>query len=206
MDDQFRERLENARSHVESARNTGDKTALAHALKALGNIERRPPILRDAALDTYAEAAQLYHELALSLDEGWVLRHIGIIHEYADRLQDAEKFYDRALSLFRSNADGNTLDYANTVRYPAVIKNRLGKREEARLLWEEAAKRYKDVSAPAGEAEAAAWLTIFAMEGHDLKLAGSWFEKAKDAADRAGDKDTFKFIQDVRKRLEEAGA
>jgi tetratricopeptide (TPR) repeat protein len=206
MDDQFKERLETARRQVDDARRAADKTALAHALKALGNIERRPPSLRDSALNTYAEAAQLYHELALPLDEAWVLRHIGIIHEYAERLHDAEVFYDQALSLFRSNADRNTLDYANTVRYPAVIKNRLGKREESRFLWEEAAKRYQDILAPAGVAEAAGWLAIFAIEANDLELAGSWLEKAKEVAERAGDKDTFKFIQDVEKRFEEAGA
>ena len=202
MDEEFKRKLEIARMRVEDARMLGDKSVLAHALKALGNIERRSPFLRHVALGTYSEAAHIYHEIACPLEEAWVLRHIGIIHEYAERLVESEKYYDRALTLYRGHAKENTLDYANAVRYPAVIKNRLGKREESRLLWEEAAKRYEDLNAAVGVAESAAWLTIFAIEINDLELAGTWFRKAKEAADRSSDAATFSFIDEVQKRFE----
>ena len=206
MDDEFKQRLENARSYVDVARRLGDMTALAHGLKELGNIERRPPFLRHLALNSFSEAAQIYHELALPLEEAWVLRHIGIIHEYAERLVESEKCYDDALTLYRSHAKENTLDYANSVRYSAVIKNRLGKRNESRLLWEEAAKRYEDLSVVVGMAEAAAWLAIFAIEKNDLKLASTWFKRAKESCEGSNDEATFEFIDEVKKRLETAQA
>jgi hypothetical protein len=57
---------------------------------------------------------------------------------------------------------------------------------------------------PVGVAEAAAWLTIFAIEAGDLELARSWLAKASDAADRADDGDTFDFVGKVSGRLEGA--
>jgi tetratricopeptide (TPR) repeat protein len=128
----------------------GDKLELANALKHLGGVERRPPFLRDAANETYSEASKLYRELEMPLEAAWVTRHIGINHEYAERLAKAEAYYDESLALFREHAEVDSLDYANTVRYPAVIKNRLGKREESTHLWEEAARRYDEIDLSVG--------------------------------------------------------
>src|SRR5688572_18297793 len=132
---EFKLRLNAAKALVSVARASGNKLALANALKEQGNLERRPPFMRDAANETYTSAAELYRELGMPLEAAWVIRHIGINHEYAERLAEAEARYDESLALFRQHAGDNTLNYANTVRYPAVIKNRLGKRDESRKLW-----------------------------------------------------------------------
>lgn len=142
------------RKAVEAARHSGDKLALAGALTAIANVERRPPLTRAAALRSYREAAKLFHELDRPLDEAWVLRHIGIIHEYAERLELAEEYYDRALALYRTHSE-NDLNYANAVRYPAVIKERLGKRGESAALWQEAHDRYLQCGIEAGIKESA---------------------------------------------------
>ena len=91
----------------------------------------------------------------MPLEAAWVIRHIGINHEYAERLTDAEKYYDESLALFRKHASDNDNNYANTVRYPAVIKNRVGKRDESTALWEEAVRRYDEMDQPLGVAEGA---------------------------------------------------
>ena len=194
-------RLNAAKLLVSAARTSGSKLALANALKELGNIERRPPWLREDANRTYAEASDLYRELEMPLEAAWVLRHIGINHEYAERLEEAEEYYDKSLALFRQHADESDNNYANTVRYPAVIKNRLGKRDEATALWEEAVRRYDVMGQPLGVAEGAAWLAIFANEKGDPALAADWFAKAKQAAAGANDEDTDKWIAEVRARL-----
>ena len=198
---EFKIRLSTARLLVSAARASGNKLALAKALKEVGNIERRPPHLRDDAITTFGEAANLYRELEMPLEAAWVTRHIGIILEYEERLAEAEEHYDESLALFRAHATDNSLNYANTVRYPAVIKNRLGKREDSARLWEEAVKRYDEIGAPAGVAEGAAWLAIFAIEKDDPALAGQWFAKAEAAAQAARDEDTDKFIAEVKARL-----
>jgi len=201
---ELRLRLAAARQAVADARVANDKVRLAHALKQLANIERRPPFMAEVAISTYTEAAELYSELAMPLDQAWCIRHIGIVREYQERLEDAESSYDHALVLYREHAVGNSLDYANAVRYPAVIKNRLGKREESTRLWEEAHDRYRQVGPGGlgeGVAEAAAWLTIFAVEAGDRERANRWFARASEASSASGDPDTHKFVAEVKDRL-----
>lgn len=200
----FNERLDAAKQVVKDAESSGSKRALADSLKNLGNILRRPPFLRRAANEVYARAAELYRDLGLPLEEAWVKRHIGIIYEYAGDLTKAERYYDESLELFRQNAGDDNSNYANTVRYPAVIKNRVGKRAESAALWEEAVRRYDEMRQPVGVAEGAAWLTIFAIEKGDMPLANDWFEKAEAAASAANDPDTDIFVAEVRSRFESA--
>ncbi len=198
---EFNLKLSAARLLVSAARASGSSPALATALKELGNIERRSPQLREDANRTYDEAVELYRELNMPLEAAWVIRHIGINEEYAERLTEAEKYYDESLALFRQHAGDDDRNYANTVRYPAVIKNRLGKRDESTALWEEAVRRYDEMNQPHGVAEGAAWLAIFAMEKGDAALASDWFSKAQTAAAAAGDGDTDKWIAEVKKRM-----
>src|SRR5262245_32298614 len=203
---EFQMRLEAARREVAEARAGNDKVRLAQILKQLGSIERRPPSMYEVAIGTFSEASKLCRELGMPLEEAWCIRQIGNIREYQDRLVDAEKSYDEALSLYRENADESSLDYANTVRYPAVVKNRLGKREDATRLWEEAHDRYKQVGAGGlgeGVAEAAAWLTVFAIEAGDRGLAAKWFERASKASSASSDHDTHKFVAEVEARLQQ---
>jgi tetratricopeptide (TPR) repeat protein len=203
---EFQVRLEAARQAVAEARAGSDRVRLAQTLKQLGSIERRPPFMYEVAIGTFTEAAELSRELGMRLDEAWCLRHIGIIREYQDRLEDAERSYDEALALYREHAEGSSLDYANTVRYPAVVKNRLGKREDATRLWEEAHDRYKQVGPRGlgeGVAEAAAWLTIFAIESGDRGLAEKWFESASEASSASSDPDTHEFVATVEARLQQ---
>ena len=201
---EFQKRVFDAKQEIAEAQN--DRRLLADSLKALGNILRRPPFLRDQANAVYARAANIYKEIGLPLEEAWVKRHIGINHEYAGRLEEAEKFYDEALALYRAHARSDDLNYANAVRYPAVIKDRLGKREQSRELWEEACRRYEGIHPNGlgeGVAEAAAWLTIFAIERGDLSSAEDWYAKASKASEGSEDSETHKFIGDVGVRIAE---
>lgn len=200
--------LEQARGAVAEARAGNDKVRLAQALKALASKVRRHPPMYEDAVATLTEASQLFGELKMPLDEAWCIRHIGIVREYQERLEEAEGAYDKALELFRENAVENSLDYANTVRYPAVVKNRLGKRGAAAHLWEEAHDRYKQVGSGGlveGVAEAAAWLTIFAIEAEERELAEKWFRSASEASSASADPDTHKFVAEVATRLRAIG-
>lgn len=206
---ELHKKIAQAKEEVASVEQSSPSRELADALKALGNLLRRPPFLRTAANEAYSRAAAIYRDIGLPLEEAWVKRHIGINHEYAEQLEDAEAFYDEALSLYREHSTVDDLDYSNTVRYPAVVKNRLGKRSEAVQLWEEAHDRYQNIGPGGlveGVAESAAWLTIFALEANDRQLANIWFAKASKASAASTDPDTHKFIADVRKRLEENNA
>lgn len=199
--------IETARTDVANAEASDSKAALAASSKALGSLLKRLPFMRTGSNEAYERAASLYSELGLPLDEAWVKRHIGINLEYAGQLEDAERMYDEALALYRQHATDETLDYANTVRYPAVVKNRLGKRDESAKLWEEAHDRYAKIGPGGlgeGVAESAAWLTIFALDKNDLGLARKWFEQARKASSAAGDPETHKFVVEVEARFRQA--
>ncbi|MEQ1644366.1 MAG: hypothetical protein ABL959_13045 [Pyrinomonadaceae bacterium] len=198
---EFHRKVNAAKQDVKAAESGGSQRLLADSLKTLGNILRRPPFTRDAANEAYHRSAKLYRELGLPLEAAWVLRHIGINHEYAECLVDAEKYYDESLALFREHAADDDNNYANAVRYPAVIKNRIGKRDEATALWEEAVRRYDAMNEPLGVAEGAAWLAIFANEKGEPQLARKWLAMAEQAANRANDSDTDKWIAEVRAKL-----
>ena len=58
------------------------------------------------------------------LKHAHAIRHVGLAHENAGRLEEAEKHYDKALALYRQHSTQDDLDYANAVRYPAVIKEK----------------------------------------------------------------------------------
>ncbi len=202
---EFHARITSAEKKVDESEVDGGKRMIADSLKALGNLLRRPPFLRDRANEAYGRAANLYDEIGLPLEAAWVKRHIGINHEYAGRLEDAEKYYDEALALYREHSTEDDLNYANAVRYPAVIKERLGKKGESAQLWEESHDRYAKVHPDGlgeGVAEAAAWLTILSIERDDLDLASKWFARASEASGASGDPDTHKFIFEVKTKLE----
>ncbi len=201
---EFHARLRSEESKVADAEKGGNKLAIANALRGLGDIARRPPFTRGAANIAYSRAASVYHELGLPLEEAWVKRHIGINLEYAGRLEEAEMYYDEALALYRENAVEDTLDYANTVRYPAVVKARLGKYEDAKLLWDEAGRRYEEVGIIEGVIECHARLTEIAIVTGDLKAARESFDRAENAAESTHDAETLTLIDEIRMKLENA--
>lgn len=81
------------------------------------------------------------------------IRHVGIDLENEGKLIEAEAKYDEALALYRKYSDTADLNYANAVRYPAVIKQRLGKLDDAIKLWEETVERYDKLGVTEGVAE-----------------------------------------------------
>ena len=197
----FRKERANASRAVEQARQTAGKAEWAGALRTLGELERRTPLTRAAALKHYEESVALFREVDDPLTLAHTIRHLGLVHEDAGRLPEAEKYYDEALAIYRKH-DGDTLNYANAVRYPAAIKDRLGKRDESAVLWEEAYGRYEGVGVAAGSAEAAGRLTLFALDRGDAEVAREWFAKANTAAEASGDPTTREFISQISARFE----
>jgi tetratricopeptide (TPR) repeat protein len=206
LPNEIRDRIEAASARVEAARASGDRNALTRNLKELANIQRRIPATRADANGTYAELIELSWTMGEPLEAAWAIRHIGLNHEYEEELEEAERCYDESLKIFREHAHENSLNYANTIRYPAVIKNRLGKRAESAKLWEEACERYEQVELPIGVAEAAANLAGLALDEGDTAAAATWIEKADLAAAAASDRDTDKMMHELKARYREDAA
>lgn len=194
---EFLQKRAEARKQVEFARENNDEAGLASALRTLGEVERRTPFTRAAALRHYEEAVAVFREVNDPLKLAHTIRHLGLVHEDAGRLEEAEKYYDEALAIYREYETDDTLDYANAVRYPAAIKYRLGKSEESALLWEEANARYGVVGIVEGVAESAARLARLSLGRRDLRSASEWLERASTAGSKTDSLETHRFIAEV---------
>ena len=138
------------------------------------------------------------------LKRAHAIRHVGIECEKAGRLEEAEKHYDEARALYREHSTEDDLNYANAVRYPAAIKNRLGKSAESEALWREAMDRYEKVGIADGIVEGKLHLANFAIDRGDLTTARSWFEQANIAAAGSESRESHDFIAKVKTRLKDA--
>ena len=127
---------------------------LAHALRLLGEVERK---LHDgpAAREHYEEAVACYRMRNDPLALAHTVRHLGDVHHDAGRSDLAEACYREALELYRSRPGANTLDVANAIRSMAVLKSEIGEVQEARRLWEEARELYAQVQILEGVSECA---------------------------------------------------
>ncbi len=125
---------------------------IAKAVTAMGSIERDMKN-HDAALQNYGEAVAIYRSAGDELRLAHAIRHIGDIYLEACQLPPAEPCYVEALRIYRGNPNTDPLDLANAIRGFALLNEELGKREEARRLWEEARTLYATVNVEAGVKE-----------------------------------------------------
>jgi tetratricopeptide (TPR) repeat protein len=154
-------RLDDARRDLVAAvalcRSAGAPGELARMLKALGRIERDRGELEEAR-SLYEEAVGVYRGLDDPLALAHTVRHLGDVHREAGRPELAGPCYDEALSLYRSHDEATPLDLANAVRSLAVLKDGTGDVAEARRLWGEAKRLYREVGVSEGVAECSARL------------------------------------------------
>lgn len=120
---------------------------------ALGQIER--DLGRgEVARPLYEEAVSLCRGQSDVLRLAHTVRHLGDLHLDAGRLDLAEACYEEALALYRSSAHtAPPLDLANAIRPLAILRERLGKADEAVPLWQEARDLYLSANVGEGVAE-----------------------------------------------------
>jgi len=138
---------------VSLAREEHDPFALATALTRLGAIERDTRHY-DLALQHYNEVVSIFRETDDALRLAHSIRHVGDIHCDADHPHLAQPCYEEALALYRRHGSVPPLDLGNAIRSFAVLKDRVGDRDGARVLWTEALDLYKTVGVDAGIEEA----------------------------------------------------
>lgn len=144
-----RERLSEA---VALCRRAGADRELATALRRLGHAEQDAG-RDDVAAARYEEAVAAARRTGDPLLLAHAIRHVGDAHRARRRLSTAETCYDEALALYAAEDEPSALDYANAIRPMAILKEALGKTEEARHLWQRAKALYATVTIVAGVAE-----------------------------------------------------
>jgi len=116
-----------------------DLLARAQELRRRGESARR----RDGVMArrSYEEAVSLFREVDEPLVLAHTIRHLGDVYHEQGCPDLAEPCYHEALGLYRSHADGSSLDFANCIRSLAVLRW-----EQAKALWEEARDFYTNLS------------------------------------------------------------
>ncbi|HEX3552590.1 MAG TPA: tetratricopeptide repeat protein [Thermoanaerobaculia bacterium] len=137
-----------------------DRTALAQALRNLGELERRMD--GEAARRHYEEAVAILRESVEPLRLAHTVRHLGDVYCEAGCAELAEPCYHEALALYRGHDHTLPIDLANAIRSLAVLKEDAGDIEGARRLWGEARDLYAAVDVAPGVAESAARLALLA--------------------------------------------
>lgn len=138
---------------VAMLRQSGSKSDLIGALKALGQIERDGGD-HAAALDVYEEAATLCRGHCDALLLAHTLRHVADIHQDVGESALALPYYEEAVALYRANLP-TPLEFANALRPYALVKLAMGDTGAARALLTEAREFYIDAGVYAGANECA---------------------------------------------------
>lgn len=147
---------------VELMRGEADELALARALRALGETERK---LRDpAARQHYEEAVARYRLTPDSLGFAHTLRHLGDLYHESGEPALAEPCYREALAVYEKHPTAAPLDMANALRSTAVLQTGLGNCDRARQLWEDARQLYASSGVQAGVAESSTQLARLAAQ------------------------------------------
>ncbi len=129
---------------VALCREGSDPVELAQALHLLANLEH--DMRRDGpALTLWLEAVAILREADNPLQLAHKVRHVGDLHRHCGRLDDADVCYEQAVALYRSHDKPGSLDYPNAIRPLAILKERLGDRQQALALWREARELYAEV-------------------------------------------------------------
>ena len=137
---------------IDSLRQSGNEASLAHALRSLGEVDRK---LHDdsTARVHYEEAVALYRRLGDPLTLAHAVRHLGDVYRHLHEPALAEPCYREALGLYRAHPEVTPLELANAIRSLAVLKSETGETQQARELWEEARCLYTASGVEAGVAE-----------------------------------------------------
>ena len=93
------------------------------------------------------EALNIQRMLGNSSTLAPVLRHVAEILADAGRHGEATPYCHEMLALYRALPDAAPLDMANAVRSAAEHERHIGRKEEARRLWQEARERYAALDA-----------------------------------------------------------
>ena len=147
-------RSEDARRFfMDAAQRAGDESLRVDALRGWANSESDLGNLDESA-ERYAEAIALLRGLDDPLRLAHTVRHLGDVTRHQERNEVSVACYNEAIAIYRANEATVPLDLGNALRGYGLLREELGDRAAARLIWEEVLKIYTEVGVQAGIDEA----------------------------------------------------
>jgi len=185
---------------VEICRDSGDRGALAVALRQLGEAQRHLDNAANA-LKSYEEAVTLMRSDAEPQRLAHTIRHLGDVYEEPGEPDLVRPCYKEALAMYRSDEQSNPMNVANAVRAFAVHLYDAGELERSMPLWEEARATYRSFGIHAGVAGCSVRLARVARHQCDDALVQQCLVEAKAAAAESGEDDTLAYVKSMAKEL-----
>ena len=137
---------------IELSRRQNDTPVLIRALNGAAQIERDLGRNSEASA-RYEEAVALCRKHGDPLLLAHTIRHLGDVRRHLGQQPEAQACYEEALGIYRSEPRANSLDVANTLRPFAILREKMGDVDGARVFWREARSLYQALSIDAGVAE-----------------------------------------------------
>ena len=137
---------------VDILRQQGKTKRLVNALRKLGHLAQDIGRV-EQVLELYQEAVAVSRELADDILLAHNIRHLGDYHFNVGNFNAAERYYNEALNTYQGTEDSLKLDYANALRPMALLKEKIGKAEDAIELWQQARDLYDAVGVVEGVQE-----------------------------------------------------
>lgn len=160
---------------ADTARDTGNDLARAHAQWSLGRIRfvtgRYPE-----AVETLREAVETYRRLGLQIGEANALWDLGRALQFTGAPLDAAERYNQALTLYRAHGDG--LGEAHVLHELARLRYLSGEISDATLLEAQAVTAYQQTANRLGEANALVGLGRLRQAQGDPQAAAGLFDQA----------------------------
>ena len=122
------------------------KAELANALSRQARIERDAKNY-DQALAFQRDVLVIERTRGDRIALAHALRHVADILDDAGRYDEATPYSHEMLAIFRSLTEVAPLEMANAVRSAAEHERHIGRKDEARRLWQEARERYAALDA-----------------------------------------------------------
>ena len=136
-----------------------DESLRVDALRGWANAESDLGRLEESC-EIYAQAIALLREMDDPLRLAHTVRHLGDVARHQARNEVAVACYNEAIAIYRAHEDTQPLDLGNTLRGYGLLREELGDRAAARLIWEEALKLYTEVGVQPGIREANRRITL----------------------------------------------
>jgi tetratricopeptide (TPR) repeat protein len=137
------------RRAVEAAQRAGDRLGEANTRKAIGDVQRFQDE-NDAALQSYAQALDLFRQVGDRLGEANTRKAIGDVQRFQDENDAALQSYAQALDLFRQV--GDRLGEANTLQAIGDVQRFQDENDAALQSYAQALDLFRQVGDRLGEA------------------------------------------------------
>jgi tetratricopeptide (TPR) repeat protein len=177
---------------LRAARDAGDESATANALRSLGDVRTQLGQLA-TAISHFEEALQLFRKLRLRDGQAWSLVGLGAALHEQGRYDEAVERLQDALLLFRQSEYGRR-GQAWALEWLGVVRRYQGRLDEAFMRVEQSLELFREVGDRRGEAYCLMNLSAVNRDRLEYEAAMKWLNQAPSVFDELKDRQGAAYV------------